>query len=294
LSEQLQLRSGTASQVAAFTGASAECVVDTTNNRIVVNDGSTAGGWPAAKLTEVITNTRTAVSDAAYSAQTTDRLIAYTAITAARVVSLPAVSTYPASSAPAGTRLIVVDESGSVTPLITISLSPNGTDTIDGVNAAVAINVPYGYIEIESNNSNAWTIVDRNAPTLSTPLAISANGAALKANILEATVTGLSGSSVNVSTQIPANCIVLGASTFVTSAVTLSSTGTTFEIGVSGNASQFGSCSLGVHSSNYGIIGPTGFYSATTIVLTPASGNTFTGGAVRLAIHYLTISPTLQ
>jgi hypothetical protein len=49
---QVQHRRGTASQVAAFTGSAGEIVVDTTNNRVVVQDGSTAGGWPAAKLSE--------------------------------------------------------------------------------------------------------------------------------------------------------------------------------------------------------------------------------------------------
>jgi len=52
MSEQLQLRRGTASQVAAFTGAQGELVVDTTNNRVVVCDGATAGGFAAAKLNE--------------------------------------------------------------------------------------------------------------------------------------------------------------------------------------------------------------------------------------------------
>jgi hypothetical protein len=47
---QVQYRRGSATQVASFTGAQGEMVVDTTNNRIVVQDGSTAGGWPAAKL----------------------------------------------------------------------------------------------------------------------------------------------------------------------------------------------------------------------------------------------------
>jgi Major tropism determinant N-terminal domain len=50
---QVQYRRGTASQVAAFSGAQGEMVVDTTNNRVVVQDGATAGGWPAAKLTEI-------------------------------------------------------------------------------------------------------------------------------------------------------------------------------------------------------------------------------------------------
>ena len=107
MSEQLQLRRGTSSQVAAFTGQQGETVMDTTNNRLVLNDGATAGGWAAAKLTEVVTNTRTPVADAAYGALTTDRLIAYTSLTASRVVSLPTSASYPT-----GTRLLVIDEFG--------------------------------------------------------------------------------------------------------------------------------------------------------------------------------------
>ena len=51
---QVQYRRGTASQIAGFTGAQGEMVIDTTNNRVVVQDGATAGGWPAAKLSEVV------------------------------------------------------------------------------------------------------------------------------------------------------------------------------------------------------------------------------------------------
>jgi hypothetical protein len=54
---QVQYRRGTASQVAAFTGAQGELVVDTSNNRVVVQDGATAGGFAAAKLTDVGTVT---------------------------------------------------------------------------------------------------------------------------------------------------------------------------------------------------------------------------------------------
>ena len=66
LSEQLQLRSDTASNILSFTGAQGEIVIDTTNNRIVGQDGATLGGFPAAKLSEVITNPRTSVPDADY------------------------------------------------------------------------------------------------------------------------------------------------------------------------------------------------------------------------------------
>lgn len=53
--EQVQRRRGNATQVAAFTGAQGELAVDTTNNRVVVQDGSTAGGFAAAKLAEAVT-----------------------------------------------------------------------------------------------------------------------------------------------------------------------------------------------------------------------------------------------
>ena len=52
MSEQLQLRRGTATQVSTFTGAQGEAIVDTSINRLVVYDGATAGGWPAAKLSD--------------------------------------------------------------------------------------------------------------------------------------------------------------------------------------------------------------------------------------------------
>lgn len=45
---QVRWRRGTAVQVAAFTGADGEVVVDTTTHRLVVQDGATAGGIPQA------------------------------------------------------------------------------------------------------------------------------------------------------------------------------------------------------------------------------------------------------
>ena len=46
MSEQLQLRRGTAAQIAANTPAAGEVWVDTDHNRLVVGDGSTLGGSP--------------------------------------------------------------------------------------------------------------------------------------------------------------------------------------------------------------------------------------------------------
>ena len=282
MSEQLQLRRGTASQVAAFTGAQGETVMDTTNNRLVVSDGSTAGGWPAAKLVEVITNGRTPVSDAAYSALTTDRMIAYTALSAARVVSLP-----PASAYPTGTRLLIVDETGNCSTTKTLTISPNGSDVIDGATSAV-VNVAYGFIGVESNQSGEWTSVDQGFMPALANLAAAAHGANLQIGMLETLVT-LSGGSTNASVQIPANCIVLAVGARVVTAITGA---TSYEVGVSGNLSQFGSgLSISAGSTNYGLIGPTAFYSATTLTIT-ATGGSFSGGQVRLSIAYMLANPS--
>lgn len=53
MSIQVQRRRDTASFLSTFTGAAGELLIDTTNNRVQVHDGSTPGGFPAAKLSEV-------------------------------------------------------------------------------------------------------------------------------------------------------------------------------------------------------------------------------------------------
>jgi len=169
---QVQYRRGSSSAVSSFTGASGELIVDTTNNRVVVQDGATAGGFPAARLSEVVTNARTQVSDGNYTALATDRTVAYITLTGARIVSLPAASTYPT-----GSRLLVVDESGACSATNTITLSRAGSDLIDGA-TGISVASAYGYVAIESNGLNKWTIIDQTGTLngLSGPLSIACSG----------------------------------------------------------------------------------------------------------------------
>ena len=53
MSVQVKRRREAESFLATFVGASGELIVDTTNNRVQVHDGATAGGFAAAKLSEV-------------------------------------------------------------------------------------------------------------------------------------------------------------------------------------------------------------------------------------------------
>ena len=61
MADQLQLRGGSSSEQASFTGASREVTVDTTLNTLRVHDGTTAGGTILAKTSD-LTVTQTAQS----------------------------------------------------------------------------------------------------------------------------------------------------------------------------------------------------------------------------------------
>ena len=75
MATQLQIRRGTSSQVAAFTGAEGEIVVNTTNDSVHVNDGSTAGGFELARAD--LNN----VSDASLNAALTGNTVSALTIT---------------------------------------------------------------------------------------------------------------------------------------------------------------------------------------------------------------------
>ena len=104
--------------------------------------------------------------------------------------------------------------------------------------------------------------------------------------VLEQTLAGLTGATVASTIEIPDRAIVLGVSTRTVTTITGA---TSYDCGIAGEASKFGGA-LGISpgSTNIGVIGPQAFYADTPIVLT-AQGGSFTGGAVRIAIHYLTL-----
>ena len=120
-------------------------------------------------------------------------------------------------------------------------------------------------------------------------IAAAPHGANIQIGVLETLVT-LSGASTNASLPIPALCIVFAVGARVVTTIT--GTATSYEVGVAGNLSQFGSLlGLTAGSTNDGLIGPTAFFSATTLTIT-AIGGSFTGGTVRLSICYLLANPS--
>jgi len=120
--------------------------------------------------------------------------------------------------------------------------------------------------------------------TPSVRVAEGAAGSATDMVVAEELLSGLSGASVSSTVAIPNRAIVLGVSTRTVTAITGA---TSYDCGISGETSKFGgSLGIAAGSTNVGVIGPQAFYSATQIVLT-ANGGDFTGGAVRLCLHYL-------
>ena len=158
-------------------------------------------------------------------------MVAYTALTAARVVTLPASSAFrpgrafssstrPATApSPRRSRLARPGRTRSMARLRRSSIRPM---------ASLASRATAPGIGRSSTKASCrrWQNI-----------AAAAHGATIQAQVLETLVT-LSGASTNASLQIPANCIVLAVGARVVTAITGA---TSYEVGVTGNLSQFGS-----------------------------------------------------
>lgn len=115
-------------------------------------------------------NRRVAINNADYQIISTDQTVAQTGtMSAARTFNLPS-----AASFPAGEELIIIDQSGTVTPTNTITISRNGSDTIDGATSEV-INSAYGFVRLISDGTSKWKKVN----TISTPATETVAGIAL-------------------------------------------------------------------------------------------------------------------
>ena len=362
MSVQVKRRRDTAANIAGFTPAQGELIVDTTNNRVIVGDGATVGGWAAPKLAgDAFTgpvaapnlNNTYGLPSVASPAEWV-HLGKFTAANSGMDLAIKIVDSNGFNAAPAQQREtyfrfltsngISVDANGfagwgSFYSANTDTISPSVVVVANspGV-SATAFDIYYysgssytgsgAFYTVESaNNPAGWTHIGTASTTspgatgsstvqiaintyeiqspaifnnsLSvngaltvtsnlTQVAQGANGAAIQFQVIEQTVT-LSGVSTMASVPIPANCIVFAVGTRVLTAVTGAPS---FGVGVSGNATQFGGAlNIALGSTNYGIIGPTGIYAATNLIVTATSGS-FTGGQLRLSMKIMLVPPS--
>ena len=113
--------------------------------------------------------------------------------------------------------------------------------------------------------------------------ATGAHGAATAFHILEADHTLSAGASNDTSFVLPDRAIVFGVTGRVLTGITGA---TSWSLGVAADASRYGS-GIGA-SSGSTVVGPSGpvtYWTDTPLRLTAAGGD-FTGGTLRLAIHY--------
>lgn len=124
------------------------------------------------------------------------------------------------------------------------------------------------------------------AQSTAVALAKGPNGGTTGMAVSEQTLSGLTGATRDSTIMIPDRAIVLGVSSRTVTTITGA---TSYDCGIAGEPAKFGG-SLGVAagSSNRGVIGPQACYADTKIRLTARGGN-FTGGAVRITIHMLTV-----
>ena len=67
MSRQVQLRRGTTAQHSTFTGAAGEVTVDTDKDVVVIHDGSTVGGFPSIKASDLAAGNGISLSGSTYS-----------------------------------------------------------------------------------------------------------------------------------------------------------------------------------------------------------------------------------
>lgn len=121
-------------------------------------------------------------------------------------------------------------------------------------------------------------------------LSTGANGQSTQLGQSTTLLTGLTGATVTATNLIPANCILLGVTARVTTAITGA---TSFDIGDGTTANRFGDdIAIALNTTANNCIAPALITAATNVVLT-ANGSNFTGGAVRLTAHFMTlVAPT--
>lgn len=144
--------------VTALTAVAATGIVSFAKSPVAPTPASTDSSTQLATTAYVqraLAPSRVAISDADYTVQATDRIIAITKLTASRTLTLPSASTFPL-----GTNLTFLDETGACSPSQTLSLHPASSETINGM-PGLALDTPYAFLSLQSDGVSRWTVAGR-------------------------------------------------------------------------------------------------------------------------------------
>ncbi len=129
-------------------------------------------------------------------------------------------------------------------------------------------------------DGDSWQLADQQ---------VSAGGALSAMRIAELDHVVSAGATSETSAFVPDKAVVVGVTARVTSAVTGA---TSWSLGATGSPDRYGS-GFGVSQNAFahGVTGsPIAYFGGSTLLMTATGGN-FTGGAVRLDVHYIDIAP---
>ncbi len=135
--------------------------------------------------------------------------------------------------------------------------------------------------------AGAWT---HTFKAFETDVAKAPLGARTLFRILQETHTLALAATSDTVIAIPDRAIVHGVTVRVSTAITGA---TSYNCGIVGELNKYGgTLGIALGSSNVGVTGPTAFYANTPIRFSAVGGN-FTGGVIRVAIHYMTLAAAL-
>ena len=189
MADQLQLRGGTTTEHATFTGALREVTVDTDKDTVVVHDNATAGGYPL--LREDLSNLPAGTivdADINASAGIVDTKLA-TIATVGKVSN----SATTATNANTASAIVARDASGNFSAG-TITANLTGTASAIGDNTVTSAKIVDGSIvDADINNSAAITLSKLGTGALPTAITVAS------ANIVDGTIVN---ADVNASAAI--------------------------------------------------------------------------------------------
>lgn len=173
------------------------------------------------------------------------------------------------------------------------AVPPGATDAWSGKAGRIAVGANGGWVFVSPTRGMRAFILDHGAEAIfdgqswfSGATTLGVLGSGLAFGMAEAEVTVGAGAVFDTGVSIPAGVMVIGAVARVTQPLTGSLQ--TWQFGTADSADRFGQgLGKGTGSWARGLLGtPMTYYSPANLLMTGEGGN-FTGGKVKLAVHWL-------
>lgn len=175
------------------------------------------------------------------------------------------------------------------------AVPPGAVNAWAGQDGQLAIAIAGGWVFVPPRRGWRAMVLDQGVSALHDgtdwrlgAATLSPSGATLALQSVEIEQAITPGASVTTPIVIPSRALLFGVTGRVVATITGSAT--TWDLGVAGDTGRFGT-GLGVSLNSWvnGPAAPIVYWDPTALVIT-AQGGTFTGGALRLIVHYAELS----